>query len=284
MIEVTEWESDRVRLVQLVGVPVGRRFPVPRRGRPIDSIYIHSGSPAAVGIAAVEELAEFWVSPAVWAGGKWLGGGRDQDCPGFHIVVPSEPTMTDGRLVAYRVVASDIPTDQGLEEKSIRVWLAGDYASRHRASDPLTSPRPSHAAVAALTEVVRYLRDVHSISVRNVRGGFDSGTPADPGDWVEQWVRHQRGESVSPPDEAGQLGTLVEHRPIPMAIQDRQRALKSLGYMVPTAEIDRATWGLWSREALRAFQSSAGIISDGVWGLASETALRAATAPKKGRR
>lgn len=281
----TEWEGKHARLVRLDGLPInGKGYK--RRASAITRVVVHQsagnfkrGADAALAIARFHTAA-----PKYNAAGKWVGGGRGWPGIGYTFVVPGGPEIVDGKVEVYRVNDDDrhtYHTGATHNRIGVAVCFGGTFASRHLRDSSLTRPAPTHEACLAGTELITdYLLPRYGIEARHgLLGHFDVGKPACPGDWLEQWVRHTRGEPM--PDPMIAPYAMVQLR----SIGDRQRALVMLGYDLgpygPERDGVDGVWGEASKGALLAFQFSAGLVVDGRWGPKTEAAVIEALARRE---
>jgi hypothetical protein len=283
LIETIEWENDHTRLVALTGLPRGPGKYQTIKGRKIRGIYgHHSAGNRKAGQAAALAIASFHTAKPVYSGSKWTGGGRGWPGAGYQIVVPTTPEEQDGRLVVYRTASDDTwtyHTGPGHNAHGIGIVVAGCYQSRHRSNDADDDVGPGPSAAAAFEDVAQYLLAKHSLTAEEgLFGHFDAGKATCPGDWLEQLIRHLRGETFPHPRDRLVLGGERQAASAGMSVKDRQQALLGLGFYLGPTGADGA-WGPLSKEALRAFQRSTGVlVVDGVWGPRTEAAMKLAMA------
>lgn len=294
--QITEWESSKVRLVRLAGIAQNPNYPYNWRkssayrsmeGRRVRKVFVHqTAGPSRDGIEAVTQLAS-WITRApkfkLDSGGRIVtrkvrgkdkpirvGGGRGFPAVPYTFVVPTRPEMQDGRFVVYRCNNDDMVTwhTKGHNRTAVGVAFCGNFATRH-SSGGSTRGVDDTALEAGTSLILDYLLPRYSLTEKDLRGHFDAGKAACPGDQLEAWVREQRGEFVNW-DTAGK----ADERSL-RTWEERQAALASLGFDVGAID---GIWGFATRSGLEAFQEHAGLVSDGVWGPLTEARLRVALA------
>lgn len=310
--ELTEqlvWENDEVKLVKLHGLKTGPGHYQVIPGRKIHAVIIHhADSNPLLGQAAPRGIANFHASPPKYktdaqgnvmyrkVGGKprkwWIGGGRGWPGIGYQYVVPTIPDIEEGKAVVYQAWDDDVwswHTDKAINRHGLGVCMAGCFRSEHYPNNPLAQSAPDPSAWNAMEQLVLgYLLPHHGLTAEDgLYGHFDYGKPACPGDWLEQWVRHQRGESVphpkdeylddpDPEDQGKTSKPTTEFA----SVASRQQALIDLGYDLGKWGAD-GKWGNASKGALLAFQDSSNLVVDGVWGPKTEQAIKKALEAKK---
>lgn len=295
--QIVEWQSDKVRLVRLAGLKQNANYPFNWRrssgyrksdGRRIRAIYVHqTAGPSRDGLEAVTKLAD-WITRAPKfkrdSGGNVvtrkvrgkdrpirIGGGRGFPAVPYTYVIPTRPAMQDGRFVVYRCNDDGLITwhTKGHNDDAVGVAFCGNFASRH-APNATTRNLDDTAYDAGTSFILDYLLPRYALGADALRGHFDAGKAACPGDQLEAWVREQRGEHVDWHLPAGPS----DDRPL-RTWEERQGALVALGFDVGVID---GIWGFDTRSGLESFQEAAGIVVDGVWGPTSELHLRAALA------
>ena len=280
LVESTEWDGRHTRLVRLAGLPRGPREYKKRAVGGIEHVYVHQSAGNRLnGVEAPYRIAKFHAGPPKRSdSGRWVGGGRGWPGIGYTFVVPSVPDTQDGKFVVYRCHEDDVwsyHTGRGANKHGVAVCVAGSYQSRH-SDNPRAVWAPDSAAITALNELVLdYLVPRYGLKPTDVLGHFDAGKPACPGDFLEQWVRHVRGECAapnprgpSPLDEGGEAPLVLD------TWKQRQQALFDLGF--DAGPVDGIP-GEMTKGAILAFQSWAGITVDGRWGPNTARALRRLT-------
>lgn len=300
LIRTIKWENDEVRLIQLVGLATGPGKYTRIKNRPVEATIVHqaAGNPLA-GEDAPVRLAKFHAAPPKYKhdvngnlvyrtikGKKkpwWVGGGRGWPGIGYQFVIPTYPELQDGKIVIYQTHDEDVwswHTSGAINRRGLGIVLAGCFRSEHDPHSAIAVPRPDPLAITALDALLfEYLLPKHNLKAEEgLYGHFDFGKAACPGDYLEQWVRFKRGESLPDPDET----FLDDPDPVPTAkkpvgvvfktVKERQEALLKLGYDLGKWGAD-GSWGTASRGALLAFQDNAGLVSDGVWGPKTDAAI-----------
>lgn len=294
---IVEWEGDRVMLVRLAGLKRGPFWPLNWRksagyrkvdDRRVKLAYVHhTAGPSRDGLEAVIKLAG-WITKAPKfqrdTGGQVvtrkvrgrdkpirIGGGRGFPGVPYTYVVPTRPALQNGKFVVYRCNDDDWITwhTRGHNADAVGIAFCGNFASRH-APKASTRDVDDTAFDAGTSFILDYLLPRHGLTGKDIRGHFDAGKAACPGDQLEAWVREQRGEHV---DWALPDGP-EDDRPLD-TWEQRQIALAALGFDVGVID---GVWGFDTRGGLEAFQEHAGLVVDGVWGPLSERHLRAALA------
>jgi hypothetical protein len=298
----TEWEGEHTRLVKLGGLAAGSRSYKSINGRRIRRVFIHQSAGNFVeGQAAAERIARFHVAPPKYktdaqgnrmqrtVRGKkrdwWIGGGRGWPGIAYTFVVPAIPAMVDGKLEVYRCHDDEVVSYHtgGYNRSGVGVVMAGTYRSRHLRSTKARDPDPT-AMIAMEELVLDYLLPRYGLKPESaLRGHFDAGKAACPGDFLEQWVRHRRGEDVEDPVAVADIDPVtlaeeltVDRRPLGED-SERQQALIDLGFDLGKWGAD-GVWGEASKGALLGFQHTVGIVVDGRWGPQTEAAVRIALA------
>lgn len=280
---VVEWEGEFTRLVSLKGLPT-RDGGYRARAAKISRIVVHqSAGNFKRGVDAATAIARFHTAdPKYNDKGKWIGGGRGWPGIGYTFVVPGEPELVDNKIEVFRTNPDDrhtYHTGTTSNRVGVAVCFGGSFASRHLGDGSLTRPAPARTACVAGQELIlSYLLPLYGLepSKSSLMGHCDVGKPACPGDWLEAWVRHHRGEPVPNP-------MVAAHAPVQLVtVEDRQRALVRLGYDLgpfgPKHDGVDGSWGEASKGALLAFQASAGLEVDGRWGPVTTAAVMAALA------
>jgi hypothetical protein len=294
---LVEWESDRVRLVDLQGYRRADSWPynvrrtakfttVPNREIRVIAVH-HSMGGFYQGIEAVEQLADWFLSPpkyrtdergeiALDKRGKpiVIGGGKGWPGIGYQFVIPAIPDVVDGKIVVYRVWPDSMRTwhTGGLfNSHGVGICVGGHYTS---AADPIARksarPRPDDAAVTALDHLIDYLAGRYRLQLHrsSLVGHREVASTLCPGDFLADWIRAKRGEHVATP--AGP----EDRRPLDTALAIQQ-ALVELGYA--PGKLD-GIWGPKTARSLKMFQEQAGVAADGIMGPLTERALRVALA------
>lgn len=294
--EKIEWVGKRVVLIKLNGLarhpsfPYGhnRRNPyVQREHRPIEKVIVHqtAGSFRA-GVAAATKLAS-WItrSPVFNEKGKRVGGGRGFPGAPYTFVIPHHPDLHQGRYVVYRCWDDSWITwhsGSGWNKRSVAVGLSGMLRSRHAPRWSADYGRaPSAQQTDALQDLVEgFLLPRYGLTTADVMGHFDCGKVACPGDDVEIWIRKLRGEHVGWSPFGGSTEMSYEDKALDLSTwRKRQSALVSLGYWIGPSGVDGIP-GPITRAAIEAFQSSSGLVVDGVWGRYTEAGVRKALKAK----
>lgn len=315
--ELTEkilWESDEVRLVRLYGLKQGPGHYTNVRNRVIKAVIIHhADSSPKEGQAAPRGIANFHAGQPKYkrdaegkivyrkVGGKmkphWIGGGRGWPGIGYQAVVPTIPELQDGKAVVYQTHDDETwswHTGASINRNGFGICMAGCFRSEHYPDNPLAQNEPDPIARKALEEVVtQYYLPRFGLKIQTgLKGHFDYGKPACPGDWLEQWVRHMRGEAVPHPEEkyltdpdpadqgkpakkTSKKTSAKKKKPVELQLKtakERQEALLRLGYDLGPWGAD-GQWGAASKGALLAFQETEGLKTDGVYGPMTEAAL-----------
>lgn len=305
IVETIEWECDTVRLVKLDGLAQHANFPhglnkrsgkfYKIRDRKIEHIIIHHAAGARKeGIKQPVDLAKWVIRDPIYrrdeAGNiiyrttkngrkkpRTKGGGRGWPGAPYTFQVPAIPAIVDGKIVVYRLWDDDWRTwhtGKAYNTHGVGVCVGGWYASRHGAST-LAQDKPDATAIEGLERLVLdYLLPRYGLDPEDdeaLMGHFDAGKAMCPGDWLETWVRQNRGEFVDAPrpDASGGL----DARPL-STWKQRQEVLVSLGYDVGEHGID-GVFGWDTRSAIRSFQEDHGLVDDGIWGPMTETKIRA---------
>lgn len=304
--KTTEWEGEHVRLVKLGGMP-GKGYGRRRNGGPVELLFVHqSAGNFRSGIDAARAIANFHTSPPKYklnsdgsiayrtVRGKkrkhWIGGGRGWPGCGYTFVVPGLPEVVDGKIEVYRMHDDDrhtYHTGGYYNRVGVAVCFAGTFTSRHTRSTKRERLAPEPDAMLAGSELILdYLLPRYEIDpAEGLKGHFDAGKAACPGDALERWVREQRGEFVpTDPNPAGDDDCVIV-KPDARSfdtVAERQQALVDLGFDLgpygPKKNGVDGDWGDASKGALDAFQEMAGIKVDGRWGRQTEAAMRVALA------
>ena len=302
--EITEWENDTVRLVKLSGLPRHRSFPYGTKGqrggryielreREIAAVVVHQtagskrdGTDAALAVARFATADPRYHRDATGAvvtrktrrGQQPVrsGGGRGWPGAPYTFVVPYRPAVVDNRLVVYRCWDDQWHTwhtSRYWNRRSVAVAFSGSFRSRHAPRWSETAGEPEVLQLeAGKALILDYLLPRYGLSPETgLIGHFDAGKAACPGDTLEAWTRHTRGEeSVDwvPESDA------EDSRPLD-TWSERQAALHETGY--DPGPID-GHWGWRTRSAVEAFQFDHGLVVDGLWGPRTEQAMRQALA------
>ena len=299
--KTTEWEGEHTRLVKLTGLPQSSRGYAKRKSR-VSVVFVHqSAGNFREGLDAPESIARFHTSPPRYklnsdgsikyrtVRGKkrkqWIGGGRGWPGCGYTFIVPGAPQIVGGKIEVYRAHDDDRHTYHtgGLYNRiGVAVCFAGTFTSRHTRPSKRERKAPEPDAMLAGQELILdYLLPRYGIDPREgLKGHFDAGKAACPGDYLESWVRSQRGEEVaaprSPADDDPAVIVRADARTFD-TIAERQQALLDLGFDLGRWGAD-GQWGGASKGALLAFQATAEIAVDGRWGRQTEAAVRLALA------
>jgi len=296
LTKTTEWEGEHVRLVRLGGLP-GRGYGPRRSTAKVEAVFVHQSAGNRLnGLDAPIRIARFHAGEPRYKRdedgnlvyrkrrGKlspvWVGGGRGWPGIGYTFVVPTVPDTEEGKLVVYRCHDDDRHTYHtgGVWNRiGVAVCFAGHFQSRHARGELPAGP-DSLAMLAGKELILDYLLPRYGLDRESLRGHFDAGKPACPGDALESWVRTHRGEEVEPDsmDPSGRvtIGDPViegaDGRPL-KTWRERQAALSDLGFDV--GPIDGIP-GEQTKGAVIAFQRSAGLVVDGRWGPRTEIAVR----------
>ena len=274
----TEWEGQQVRLVSLGALP----GPAPAGTHTrVTGVSVHqTGGTYHRGLEGVAELVKHWAArPARFPDARPSGGGYGRPTP-YHFVVPG-PTQGDaGKLEVYRL-AGDLAAHANSTYPLVRVpaghvsiGVCGCYTSRHAQE----ARQPDALTWLALEELAGYLLVRYGLKPRALTGGFECGSPADPGDQLEQWIRYKRGFSADPRTSPASWSRYTPAWPDDHYQRDLPPArlaglLSGWGYQVGDSP------GRWSDEltaALRAFQANAGLPATGLLDVQTEGAIRAA--------
>jgi hypothetical protein len=303
LTEQIRWEDDEVRLVQLYGLATGagkyKRIP----GRRIEAWVVHQAASAPKsGQSAPRGIANFHTANPKYklddkgklmyrtVKGKkkpiWIGGGKGWPGMGYQFCIPTHPDIEDGKIVIYQTHDEDIwswSTSAAINKYALAVVMSGTFRSEHDPHNPLALDKPEPEALTALDHLTfDYILPRHNLTAEeNLFGHFDFGKAACPGDYLEQWVRHHRGENVPDPS----VEFLADPDPIAISkataklnfpeVKDRQLALIKAGFSLEPWGAD-GKWGSVSRSALLAFQDSARLEVDGVYGPKTDKALKKA--------
>jgi len=297
LTRTTEWEGEHVRLVKLGGLP-GRGYA--KRRSPISLLFVHQSSTRLrAGTDAALAIARSHTSPPTYklnSDGtilyrtvrgvqrkQWVGGGRGWPGCGHTFVVPGIPQVVDRKIEVYRIHDDDLHTFHTgpyYNRVGVSVCFAGAFSSRHTRPTPRERAAPEPDAMMAGAELILdYLLPRYGIEpAEGLKGHFDAGKPACPGDYLEAWVRTNRGEPAIVNNPAARDPSTI---PKPKAQtfdthEARMTALASLGFDLGDGEM--GVWDEGAKEALRAFQSMADINVDGRWGDQTEAATRLALA------
>lgn len=304
IIRTVEWEGEHTRLVKLSGLPTGpgeyRRI----KGRQIKRLFVHQAAGGfKEGAAQAIAIARFHSAPPKYkrdpqtneilyrtVRGKkrkhWIGGGRGWPGAGYTFCVPAIPDVKDGKIEVYRMHDDEVRsyhTGGSHNTYGAAVVVGGYYKAP---GGKRGRERPDDGAVMSLKELVLdYLIPRYGITNEDLYGHFDAGKRGCPGAFLEQWIRHVRGEPVEDPtvelqvdprdepDEAKSLRSLD-------TVRERQQALVDLGFDLgpygPKKNGVDGDWGGASRGALEAFESSMGLNPDGYWDDRAEHAVRVA--------
>jgi len=291
-----EWESEKTRLVRLHGLRMGSPGYRSRSAK-ISSIIVHqSAGNNWEGQKAAEKIANFHAGAPRYktdpktgeilkrkVRGKmrkwWIGGGRGWPGIGYTFVVPYIPAVVDGKFEVYRCQPDKLHTyhtGRHFNRHGVAVCFAGNFG---RDVKDMKNPDPT-ALIAGEDLILNYLLPLYKINKNSaLLGHFDAGKKGCPGGYLEQWVRHTRGEDVDDPRDAP--GVLDDEEFDVYAADDRtlktyaqrQQALIDLGYDLGTWGAD-GYWGEASKGALLAYQYHAGLAVDGRWGTLTEHAIR----------
>lgn len=283
-----EWESDTTRLIRYTTHKRGANFPLNYRrsagyreeiGRKISRIILHqSAGNRRSGISAVDRMANWITRTPKFAkrNGKMrrVGGGRGFPAIPYTFIVPTIPDIVDGKSVVYRCWDDSWVTwhTRRANRIGVGVCFAGSFRTRH--SKKFSDGDPVNQQLAAGEDLImNYLLPRYGLTTDDLCGHFDFGKSNCPGDVLEAWVRHKRGERVDwfvdPNDPVPQLDMR------PMRTRDQQiLALTELGYGADEDLNDPDEW----RFALESFQLDEGIVADSIWGPQSEKAMRIALA------
>lgn len=296
----TEWEGTHTRLVRLGGLPSRGQYNR-IQARPIRHVVCHQSSGnSLVGESAALRIAEFHTGtpkykmkdgrPAyrtVRGNPKkhWIGGGHGWPGIGYQFIVPTIPDTVDGKMEVYRAHADEVHSyhTEGLfDMHGVGVVLVGTYKSRHVYKPASrTKDRPDSTAMLAFKELVLdYLLPRYNLAPETdgaLMGHFDTGKLACPGDFIEQWIRANRGENVLDPTTEnitldGPLEDVETPRRTLDSDSERQSTLNELGFDVAVDGV----WGPLSCRALTAFQDIFMLVKDGTWGPITERTIRAA--------
>jgi hypothetical protein len=297
LTRTTEWEGEFARLVKLEGLPTRDGGYKMRKGSGrISRVIVHqSAGNFLAGERAALAIARFHTADPIYetdsdgtvrrrSNGRfaWIGGGRGWPGIGYTFVVPGLPELVDGKIEVFRVNEDDrhtYHTGSPSNRVGVAVCFGGTFASRHLRDGKLTRPRPGADAIAAGHDLImNYLLPRYDIEpVHGLFGHFDLGKPACPGDWLEQWVRYQRGEPVKNPLRWETEPPADDYAPRFATIAERQRALVTLGFDIGTFGRGQdgvdGVWGEASKGALLAFQDATGLVVNGRWGPRTEEAV-----------
>lgn len=299
IIETVEWESDRTILVKLTGLPTHptRQYQV-IPGRKIKAVFAHHAAGGVLeGQRAPIRIADYHTAEPKYAhdsGGnliyrtvhgkrkpKTIGGGKGWPGIAYTFVVPTIPEIRNGKYVVYRCHDDSVwsyHTGPDWNRKAVGVCFAGWFQSRWAQHDEDKYEEPTAQAFEAGTDLIlSYLLPRYGLSVADVRGHFDAGKPTCPGDYIEQWVRHVRGETFPDPRDEFVIGKSAKSaKPDKRSLKntkEKQAALIELGYDLGPSGADGVA-GFRTRAAIEAFQSNNGLVPDGVWGPRTEAAVR----------
>lgn len=254
------------------------------RGAGVEEIIFHQTAGGThQGLAGPRMTATFHSTPTAWATkpdgtpvldrrGRRVACGGGKGWPGiaYHFLVPYllESDGPQGKHTVYRTQsdgAVSYHTGGSANRRGVGVALQGLFASRH-AVLPGAKDGPSAAQVSVLEELVEYLGGRYGMGDPSsaLRGHFDYGKPACPGDAAEQWLRSRRGEEFT-------LQSSTAAARVDLSTwKARERALWLVG------QLEKAPDGLYdydTRAAVERFQSVAGIVVDGVWGRQTQAAM-----------
>jgi hypothetical protein len=176
------------------------------------------------------------------------GGGFGHPSIPSTFVIPSVPDTHQGRLVVYRCLDESARiSGTTYSPASLVVTLVGRYTSRH-AYDP-AAPEPDSTALLALQELVHdYILPRYRLKPKMLRAPFDENNPVGPGDFLETWVRQQRGESPNLPP-----GPSPAH--VPLTSSQVRLVLQAQGFECNLG----GTWSNLDAAGLRAFQRHHGL-------------------------
>ena len=297
LTRIPEWEGELVRLVRLGGLKLHPNFPhgfpvgapyAEAPARQVVAVFVHQlAGPFGSGDSAAMTLAHAQASsPFCDEGGEVLGGGKGLPGAAPTFLVPFRPDSKDGKLEVYRLWDDTWVTDHtgpDWNHRSVAVAFGGSLRSRHVKEVSSAGDRdPSQTQFLAGKELIEdFLLPRYGLDARALRGGFDAGQPASPGDVLEAWIRKSRGESV----EWLEIGRAPWDDRDPEIVarpkSDRrtletwthmQQALVELGYELGDMSPDATS------SALRSFQRRAGIVVNGMWDTMTETHIRLALA------
>lgn len=302
-IEHVEWESDTTILVKLTGLrshPKEKYSKKPGRNK---AVFVHHAAGGVLeGIRAPMRIADYHVADPKWAtnpdgslkyklvGGKKkpvaIGGGKGWPGIAYPFIVPTIPEVRNGKYVVYRCHEDDVwsyHTGSDWNYRAVGVCFAGWFQSRHAKHDSDKWLKPSDQALAAGTDLIlSYLLPRYGLKPTDVKGHFDAGKPTCPGDFLEQWVRHVRGEHF--PDPRQDFVWAPDRPAVPSdnkrslkTTAEKQQALIELGYDLGASGADGVA-GFYTRAAVEAVQENFGLVVDGIWGPRTEAAVREALA------
>ena len=188
----------------------------------------------------------------------WRGGGLARDRVSAHIVVPGQPDLHRGKVVAYWLAPAGDPVHWRTATRGdvvIKVLdlLASRYSCGGRA-------RPEPIVVSAVEGIA------HRLELPLV-GGYTAGAPASPGDALEALLRQHAGDDP------------LHHLPGEDDMQQHAEArglLRELGFEPG----DGTGWCASAYAALIAFQTMVQIVPDGVLGPITMGALRRSAPPR----
>jgi len=139
----------------------------------------------------------------------------------------------------------------------LAVLVMGNFASSHNPQGSSPTPAQMYTARKMWTELAPMWGWTDTFF-----GHVDFGKPACPGDMLYGMIRNVRRENTSLRVD---LSTML----------GRQKALVWLGFDVGESGVD-GVWGLDSKMALRAFQSTHDLDDDGMWGPKTDQGVREA--------
>jgi len=151
---------------------------------------------------------------------------------------------------------------------AVTVCVGGKFKSIH-AGDDFIDARPSQEVMEAIDSLVcDYLLPRYNLREDAIRGSFDAGDLANPGDALECWVRKTRGERWEEPPE--DLLQRLDDGPLRTQAQRHAAVAKILN--IDSGNFER---GFEWTHALGKFQDSVPwLVRTGSWSISTERAVR----------
>jgi len=224
---------------------------------------------AAPGLAAVEEFVALEQGARLEdpearlvVGGQprrwWRGGALARERVSAHIVIPGQPELHNGKVVAYRLVPQGAPVSCRPATSGCLVVKVLDLLASRWSCGGRAEPEP--VVAHAVADLAREL------GLDQV-GGYACGAPASPGDYLEAAMRTQSGDHA------------LHHLPTCDDMSAHSEALaklRALGFAPGPDDLWRAS----AFAALVAFQTMTQLVPDGVLGPSTLAALRRSAPPR----
>lgn len=200
LTKLTEWEGPEIRLVKLQGLPTaasldpaGDRSLYRVEGRRVEEVFVcQTGGARAHGTSAAYQYAEWMVA-------------RGHLAQPHTFFIPSTLESVKEKFEVYRCWDDNwiTPHTAGCADRAVSICMAGRFRSRHAYGDERATAPDPEAMEALVSLIDDYLVPRYGLKTGSLRGAFDAGCPADPGDYIEHWIRRRRGEVWEmPPIEA----------------------------------------------------------------------------------